>query len=586
MAAAGLHARMLATCLAMAVALGCPDAGRAAASAAEQRAAEAGTALHRNQVERAVQLFTEALADSSLSNNRRATILNDRGVAYARLNQGRAAVEDFNKAVQLAPEMAQAYNNRGNVLLTMGFAQEAAKDFDRALILAPGYASAYANRASAYVRLGDVDGAMRDYSQAIRLSPKAAASLLGRGLLKASLNRPYAAVRDFSRAVASDTSFSAGYRARADAKIALMRFDEAVEDLSRAVAFEQNNPEVFLKRGYAYLGQRDVPAAKKDFARAAEINPRWVAALEALALANAKSEAYDDALNDLARAIEIDERSALAHAYRAIVYKWMNQGENAGKDLERAKKLDPELPEVIWARAELGDIAPEDVKSIASLARAVRERPWLRDAATALERLTSGRVDAVDVPDLAFEGWRVSLENGRYTATNREFPKLAVPLEIMGDAPPRIIGWEIKSEPVSGIGVLRFVAGQVAGPQGPLDAEYAAVIDIPGRNLVTVEVVRHGNEEAKWEWTGDRLTVTDLDGYVEEYPLAARRNVMAQQPVRRPVAREADTPGAVPSWAPWAQQSGSSPSAGSRRTSAPSPRPAQPKTLFDMLFKN
>ncbi|MEZ5850707.1 MAG: hypothetical protein R3D68_08685 [Hyphomicrobiaceae bacterium] len=586
MAAAGSHARsVLAVCLLAAAAVACVPSARAAGSASEQRAAEAATAMQRNQEQRAVQLFTEALSDSALSNNRRASLLNDRGVAYSRLDQARTAIEDFNRAVQLAPEMAHAYNNRGNILLKMGFAQEATKDFDRALVLAPGYASAYANRASAHVRLGDTEAAMRDFSHAIRLSPKAAAPLLGRGLLKASLNRPHAALRDFSRAVASDMAFSAGYRARADAKIALMRFEEATDDLTRAVAFEQNDAEIYLKRGYTYLAQRNVAAAKKDFARAAEINPRWVVALEALALANAKSEAYDDALNDLARAIEIDQRSGLAYAVRAIVYKWMNQAENAAKDLERAKSFDPDLPEVIWARAELGDIAADDAKGAASLAKAVRQRPWLRDAAIALDRLSGGRHEAVDVPVLAFESWRVSLENGRYTATSRDIPKIAVPLEILGEAPPRIIGWDVKTEPLAGIGVLRFIAGQVPGPQGPVDVENAAVIDIAGRSLVTVETVRQGDQKATWDWSSERLAVTDLDGYAEEYPLTGRRNAVAQQGgARRAAVRDGGSQGMTPDWAPWAQPSDRRPETGGNRRAGSNVRPAKPKTLFDLLF--
>ena len=65
----------------------------------------------------AIAAYTEALKDTGLANDRRATILNDRAVAYTRTGQIKLALEDFNRAVQLFAEYPAAYNNRGNLLL-------------------------------------------------------------------------------------------------------------------------------------------------------------------------------------------------------------------------------------------------------------------------------------------------------------------------------------------------------------------------------------------------------------------------------------------------------------------------------------
>ena len=131
----------------------------AAAPAAAQsdsstlRVREAAAALVRGNVDQAITIYGEVLEDKSLPNDRRATILNDRGVAFSRRQQQKEAIEDFNRAIQLYPEYAAVYNNRGNVLLGLGAVREAVKDFDRALLLAPGYAAAYSNRAGAYMRI-------------------------------------------------------------------------------------------------------------------------------------------------------------------------------------------------------------------------------------------------------------------------------------------------------------------------------------------------------------------------------------------------------------------------------------------------
>jgi Flp pilus assembly protein TadD len=81
---------------------------------------DAAIALQRGQIDSAVQFYTDALADKGLSNDKRAVVFNDRGVAQMRRQQYKLAIDDFNRAVQLSPEYAPVYNNRGNALLALG----------------------------------------------------------------------------------------------------------------------------------------------------------------------------------------------------------------------------------------------------------------------------------------------------------------------------------------------------------------------------------------------------------------------------------------------------------------------------------
>src|SRR5581483_11759831 len=307
------------------------------------RSREAAAALVRGNVDQAIALYTEALEDKSLPNDRRATILNDRGVAYARRQQQREAIEDFNRAIQLYPEYAALYNNRGNVLLALGAVKEAAKDFDRALLLAPGYAGAY-------MKQGQIDRAIAAYTKAIKLTPNSAAALSGRGRAQLAANRPHGAIRDFTRAVSLDARFSAAYRSRAEAKMAIGRFEEAVEDFSRAVAFEPRNAEIYALRGQAYVEAGNAASGIKDYAKAIELAPNVGAYYAARGLAYAKAEAYEDALNDFARAIELEPRSPKPYAYRAWTYRQQQQPELGLKDVERALKLDDKSAEAYWAR--------------------------------------------------------------------------------------------------------------------------------------------------------------------------------------------------------------------------------------------
>ena len=226
---------------------------------------EAARAQGQGDFNKAIALYTEALRDNALPNDRRAIVLSDRGALYARINQAKLAIDDFNRAVQLYPEYPAIYNNRGSTLMTLGFTREAVKDFDRAILLAPGYAAAYNNRAGANVMLKQHQNAIRDYTKALELTPNAIAPLNGRGKALLAADRPQAAMRDFTRAIKTDARFTLGYRSRAEARIAADRFGDAVEDLSRAIAFEPNDAHIYVDRGRAYMASGDTHGRTQGF---------------------------------------------------------------------------------------------------------------------------------------------------------------------------------------------------------------------------------------------------------------------------------------------------------------------------------
>jgi tetratricopeptide (TPR) repeat protein len=539
-----------------------------ATASAEDTAAirDAGAALARGNLDQAVTLYSQALQDKTLPNERRAILLSDRGVAHARLQNPRDAIEDFNRAIQLFPEYAAIYNNRGNVLLGIGAVREAMKDFDRALLLAPGYAAAYSNRAGAQLRLGEVDLAVADYTKAISLVPTSPAALTGRGRAHLAARRPQTAIRDLTRAVNLDARFSAAYRARAEAKMMAAHYEEAIEDFSRAIAFEARNAELYLLRGDAYLAASNAASAAKDFSTAIDISPRNARAWAARGLAYAKAEAYEDALNDLGRAIELEPRSAKAFAYRAWTYR-KQQPELALKDVERALKLDPNSAEAYWARGEIAEARGQPVDAAVDISKALGIDPRLKEAQVAQQRLRpSPLADAEEeVGDAGFERWRVFVKWPQYVASNDQFPKLKVDIEMLGKGRPRILDWEVKSAPFAGIGVLRFNAGVADGPRGPEEIEQAAIVDLQASTVVAVETVRRGAKQGQMTWDAGKLVLASADGTTEELALRSDKPKEPAPPKRVVADKQKE-------WSPW----GSTWDSGKKR----------PKTLFELLFGN
>lgn len=561
-------------------------------NASPETARQGAAALVRGDTGQAITHYTTALADKSLANDRRAMILNDRAVAYARLGNTKQAFDDFNEAVQLFPEYAALYNNRGNLLLALGLQKEAIKDFDRALVLSPGYAAAYNNRAGARMKAGEHQSAIQDYTHAIRLLPSAAAALSGRGLASLELGRPHAAIRDFSRAVNSDASFAAGYRNRAEAKIAVGHYEEAIEDLSRAVAFDINNGEMYRMRGHAYLVTGNAEAAIKDLSRAIELKPNDAALHAERGLAHGRGGNNEEALADLGFAIEHDPRSAVAFAYRAYVYKEAKQADVGMKDIDRALKLAPDSPEVLWAKAELEEAMGQRDQAIADFRRALYLQPNMKLAADALERLDGDAVQAEEkpVPGLGRDGWEVVARGKRFFAVNSSYRRLSVPLEMFGEGSPRIVSWDMRESKLRNIGVLIFSAGSVKSGTAEEETQFAAILNVDTNSVIAIEPHRQGDKVSTWTWGEDKVTIASVDGVTDEFVLRGDKAASAAAGGKRRKYTDSSGSSGVSGTAgeegwtdPWGVSRPRTRRSSSGNSGSRPPR-HRPKTLFELLF--
>ena len=94
------------------------------------------------------------------------------GVSSLNRNKPDKALEDFNRAIRLKPELIDGYLGRANTLNTMGRYEDALKDYDRALEIDPNNANAYINRGSAFSHLDQYEKAIADYEKGLELDPK------------------------------------------------------------------------------------------------------------------------------------------------------------------------------------------------------------------------------------------------------------------------------------------------------------------------------------------------------------------------------------------------------------------------------
>lgn len=113
------------------------------------------------------------LTAGDLSDNARGAALYNRGQAYLAQGQAEKALDDFNAALEIAPDSEDLLLNRAATLRKLGQYEAAIADYDR--LLSRDYeprAALYFNRGIAYHYLNKEEEAIRDMEKAYALDPE------------------------------------------------------------------------------------------------------------------------------------------------------------------------------------------------------------------------------------------------------------------------------------------------------------------------------------------------------------------------------------------------------------------------------
>jgi tetratricopeptide (TPR) repeat protein len=109
------------------------------------------------------------------------------------------AILDYDQAIRLNPNFAEAYNNRGFASYWSGNYEQAIADYSRAIALRPAYAYAYNNRGAAYMASGHSNQAISDFDHALALQPDFPQAYINRGNANLRLGHLGLALADFRR---------------------------------------------------------------------------------------------------------------------------------------------------------------------------------------------------------------------------------------------------------------------------------------------------------------------------------------------------------------------------------------------------
>lgn len=215
-----------------------------------------------------------------------AKLHNFRSMVASALGNKDLALADATDAVQLDPSVAEYWKERAKWFFSRGEFKLAVHDFDEAIRLTPNDADAYYARGTIHLQdvlfANDLDAynrAMADFTSAIRLNPRYGAAFTQR--CWARFNRPLnlhgatdpEALPDCDEGVRLAGSADA-YLARAVLYVSLERYKDAIADSGAAVKKSPKWAPPLFVRGIAKQRAGDEADGKADIAAAEKLDPK------------------------------------------------------------------------------------------------------------------------------------------------------------------------------------------------------------------------------------------------------------------------------------------------------------------------
>jgi tetratricopeptide (TPR) repeat protein len=229
-------------------------------------------------------------------------------IAFNLLQAGRPdqAVVEYEKALRLKPNYAEAHNNLGDALTRLGRANEAVAHFQRALQLKPDYSEACYNYGTTLLQMGKLDEAIAQLEKSAQIKPDFAEARNNLGnalLLKGSLNEAVSQLREALRINPNHTTahFNLG-----NALAQMGRLDEAITHFQQALQFNPDYAEAHCNLGTTLLQKGRVDEAIPHFRKALEIRPAYADACANLGVALARKGQTKEAIASWQRSLEIN----------------------------------------------------------------------------------------------------------------------------------------------------------------------------------------------------------------------------------------------------------------------------------------
>jgi len=243
----------------------------------------------------------------------------------------------------------------------------------------------------AWLDMGKYDKAIGAYDQAIGLDPGNRFGYFGRGRARAAMREYAQAIADFDRVIQFAPNFATAYFRRGLAKVTSGDAEGGFADCDRAATLDPKARDAYYCEGIAWHAKGDAGRAIAAYSVAIGIDPRHDASYYGRGMARADRKDYAGAIADFDQALKLDAGNADYTIARKAAVAAKAQGDEAAA----MAAADPQAVMTVLERGDAFYKKRKYARAIAEYSRAVALAPNEPStySARARARLQKGDLD-------------------------------------------------------------------------------------------------------------------------------------------------------------------------------------------------
>lgn len=285
-----------------------------------------------------------------------------RGVDLLRNQNPSQAILEFDQALKMAPQLAEARHAKGLALLAQGDPSAAQGEFRRAIQLKPSLAEAHLGLGLALGQLGELQPAAAAFREALRLQPAYAEAHKRLGITLRRIGDEKRAFGEFESAVKSDMNDPESWYNLGLARKSAGDITGAIEDFRHAIALKPDFEKAHYNLGIALRIAGSQQAAQKELADISGLHEfrEKLAESKALIIRGVEALEHDrqkEALQLFERAATKSPSLPTAWYFLGVVYDREGDSAKALDSWQKALNLQPDYPQthtalgLMYARA-------------------------------------------------------------------------------------------------------------------------------------------------------------------------------------------------------------------------------------------
>ncbi len=301
--------------------------------------------------------------------------LNQNDSKVAMLN----AFEAYSKALEIDPQMAEAWANKGKVLYMLERPDEAVDSYKRYLEMYPeNYtirslmiealtvsgrneealnqtymisevdpsSQGWCNRGMILIELGEFKDALDSFNRSLEIDPQSAQALYWKAGVLAEMGRAEKALEFYDEATRIDPQFAEAWRDKGYILKNLGRGDEAREAFSNvaeiydgAIKLNPNDIDAWIEKGSALAYINESEEANRCYDKAIELSPQYLPAWNSKGVTLYSLGKYEEAVQCFDKVIQLNPKYARAWYYKGLALNELGLNAEAKNAFAQAKDL-------------------------------------------------------------------------------------------------------------------------------------------------------------------------------------------------------------------------------------------------------